>query len=112
MERTYLGLLWLGAGIGGKVGGDFEAEAGEFALLQVIVDEEADADGEGNEAAGGYGEEFAFADDESQQDAKQDDADADRGENDPSPARIAEAAQGVPGARESSASSADSGCRT
>ena len=56
--------------VGGRVGGDFEAEAGEFALLQAVVDEEADADGERNEAAGGDGENLADLKDRGEQDAK------------------------------------------
>ena len=47
--------------VGGRVGGDFKAEAGEFAPLQAVVDEEADADGQRDEAGGGDDEDFAVA---------------------------------------------------
>lgn len=46
---------------------DFEAEAGEFAFLHVVVVEEPDADGQGNQAGGGRGEHVALLDDHGEQ---------------------------------------------
>lgn len=81
--------------IGGWVGGDFEAEAGEFALLHAVIDKEADADGEWNETTGGYGENFAVLDDCRKQEAKEDDTDANGDQNDARAACIGETTQRV-----------------
>jgi hypothetical protein len=81
----------------GLVGGYLEAEAREFALLQAVVDEEADADGQGNEAGSRNGEYFADLKNRGQYKAEDDDAGADRDQNDAGAAGIAEAAQGVLG---------------
>lgn len=76
---------------------DLHAEAGEFALLQVVVDEEADADGEGDEARGCDGVDFADLDDPGEDAAEEDEAEAYGAEDDAGAAGVGETAERVPG---------------
>ena len=72
-------------------------ELGVFDLagLDAGVDEEADADAEGDEADGGSGEDVALLKDGGKGDEEEDEADGSAAENDASLTRVGAAAEGV-----------------
>ena len=69
---------------------DLQAEARHLALLQLVIDDEADADEEWDEAAGGTGEDFSLTHDEGDQAEEGDESEAKRDEHDRGAASIAE----------------------
>ena len=73
------------------------SEAREFALLQDVVDDEAEADGERDEAGCGDGEHFAHLQDLFEKKEERDEAEAEGDEDDGGAAGVAERAHRIPG---------------
>ena len=78
-----------------KIGVDLQPEARQLALLEVVVDEEADADGQWNEGSRGSGEDFAILHDDPEYDEEQGDADTDGDEDNAGAAGVAETAERI-----------------
>lgn len=92
------GLCNSGVGLGeGRLVGDGagRTEAREVARLQAVVDEEAEADGEGDEASGGAGEDVVLVDNNREHGEEEDAAYAEGDEEQGPRAGVGEAAEGI-----------------
>ena len=95
------GALWLGGLDGGvlacELGGVGGGEFGHFFLLDVGVEQHADADAEGDEADGGSAEDSAYLEDGGEGDEEEDQAGGGAEQDDAAESNVGVAAFGVHG---------------